>query len=118
MTHGTFSVSATVTLTLNDSVLTSETRFLRLAQFGLKMIAFAMDLIKHAVAVCAIIGGSSATNIIPTVTTPASTAGVSLAGMVGAIVGVETVFAIQAILRTVYKGRKRGVTVKMMIGFQ
>ena len=120
MTNGTFGVSAPVTLTLDNSVLglAPETRFLRLAQFGLKMIAFTMDPIKHAMALREIISGPSATNIIWTVKVRASTAAVSLAGMVGAIVGVETPFAIQAIIRTVYEGRKRGATIKMMIGFQ
>ena len=119
MTDGTFSVSTPVTLTLDNSVLgqASGTSFLRLAQFGLKMIAFTMDSIKHTMTLRAIISGSSATNIIPTVKTLASTATVSLAGMVGAIVGVETSLAIQTIIRTVHEGRKRGATVKMMIGF-
>ena len=99
MTYRTFGISTPVTLTLDDSVLgLSSTRFLLLAQFGFKMMAFAMDPIKHAVTMRAIISGSSATNVVRTVKTSASTAAVSLAGMVGAIVGVETPFTIQTII--------------------
>ena len=120
MTCRTFGVSTPVTLTLEDSVLglASETRFLLLAQFGFKMMAFVMDPIKHAMTMRAIISGSSATNVVRTVKTSASTAAVSLAGMVGAVLGVETPFTIQTIIWTVHEGRKRGAIVKMMIGFQ
>ena len=120
MTHGAFGVSTPVTLTLDKRLLglAPETRFLRLAQFACKMMSFTSSTIKVAVILRTVISGSSATNIIRTVKTPASTAAVPLEGMVGAIIGVETPLALQTIIRTIHEGRKRGATVKMMIGFQ
>ena len=61
------------------------------------MMSFTLGAIKFAVTLRAIISGSSATNIIRTVKPTASTAAVPLAGMAGAIVGVEAPFAIQTI---------------------
>lgn len=96
ITHGTFGIFAPMTLAFDDGVLglALETRFHRLAQFGDKMMLFALDTIK-VVTMRTIIGGSSATNIIWTVKAPTSTTVVILTRMVGSIVSVEALFAIQ-----------------------
>ena len=66
ITHGTFGIFAPMTLAFDDGELglAVETRFHRLAQFGDKMMLFALDTIKVVVTMRTIIGGSSATNII------------------------------------------------------
>ena len=120
MTHGTYGVPALVTLVGNNRVLglRLEADFPRLTLVGDHMMAFTIGTVKLAVTQGAIIRGSATTHIIPTVKAPASKAAVPLAGMIGAIVGVEPPFTLQTIIRTVYKGRKRGATMKMMTGFQ
>ena len=97
ITHGTFGIFAPMTLAFDDGVLglAVETCFHRLAQFGDKMMLFALDTIKVVVTMRTIIGGSSATNIIWTVKAPTSTTVVILTRMVGSIVSVEALFAIQ-----------------------
>ena len=75
MTRGTFGIFAPMMLAIDDGVLglALETHFHCLAQFGDKMISFALDTVKLVVTMRTIIGGSSATDIIQTVKTPANT---------------------------------------------
>ena len=120
ITRGTFGIFAPMTLAFDDGVLglALETRFHHLAQFGDKMMSFALDTIKVVMTMRTIIGGSSATNIIWTVKAPTSTTAVILTWMVGSIVSVEALFAIQTIIRMIHESRKQHTTIKMMAGFE
>lgn len=89
--------------------------FFCLTQFGVKMISFALRAIKVAVTMREVIGWSSAKDVIGAVKTATSTTANPLTGMVFFIVGVETLFAVQTIIRSVHEKRKRGATIKMIL---
>ena len=96
VTHGTFGVPTLVTSFGNDRVLSLalETGFDRLTLLGYIMMAFAIGTVKLAVTQGAIIRGPGTTHIILTVKSATRRAAVSLAGMVGAIIGVEPPFTV------------------------
>ena len=120
LTHGTFGVPALVALVGNNRVLglALETGFDRLTLLGDHMMAFAIGTVKLAVTQGAIIGGPGTTHIILTIKSAARRTSVPLTAMIGLIVGVEPPFTVQTIIRTVYEGRKRRTTIRMIIGFQ
>ena len=119
MTYGTFGVSTPVTLTLNARALglALEAGFHRLTLVGRNMMAFTIGTVKLAVTQCAITRGPGTTHIIPTVKSATRRTTIPLTGMISAVLGVEPPFTVQTIIRTVHEGRKRGATIKMMIGF-
>ena len=78
-------------------------------------MSFALRAIKVAVTMRAVISWSSATDVIRAFKTATSTTAIPLTGMVFFIVGVETLFAVQTIIRSVHEGRKRGATIKMIL---
>ena len=96
VTHGKFGVPALLTSFGNDRVLglALETGFDRLTLLGYNMMAFAIGTVKLAVTQGAIIRGPGTTHIILTVKSATRRAAVSLAGMVGAIIGVEPPFTV------------------------
>ena len=98
--------------------LTLEAGFDRLTLLGDHMMAFTIGTVKLAVTQGVIVGGPGATNIIPTVKAATRRAASPLAGMIGAIIGVEPPFTVHTIIRTVHEGRKGGAAVKMIIGFE
>ena len=119
LTRGAFGVPAPVTLVADDRVLglTFETRFDGLTLGTDFMITFALTAIKLAVTQTAILGGAGAPHIIRTIKASTCRAASSLTSVIGSVVGVEPPFAVQAIIRTVDKGRKGRAAIKMIIGF-
>ena len=120
VTHGTFGVPTPVALVWNARVLglAIETGFHRLTLVGHNMMAFTRGTVKLAVTQCAIIRGPGTTHIIPTVKSATRGTTILLTGMISAINGVERPFTVQTIIRTIHEGRKRGATIKMIVGFQ
>ena len=120
LTRRAFGVPAPVTLITDDCVLglTLETDFDGLTLLADFMITFALMAIKLAVTQTAILSGASATHIIRTIKTSTRRAASSLTSMIGLVVGVEPPFTVQAIIRTIDKGRKRRAAIKMIVGFE
>ena len=120
LTHGTFGVPTPVTSVGNNGVLglALEAGFDRLTLLGDHMMAFAIAAVKLAVTQGAIVGAPGATHIILTVKSTARGTMSPLTGMIDPIVGVEPPFTVHAVIRTVHKGRKGRVAIKMIIGFQ
>ena len=120
MTHRTVGVPTLVTSVGDDHELglTLETGFDRLTLPGDHMMAFTIGTVKLAVTQRAILRGPGTARIILTVKAATRRAASPLAGMVGAIIGVEPPFTVHTIIRTVHEGRKGGAAVKMIIGFE
>ena len=120
LTRWAFGVPAPVTLVADDRVLslTLETGFDGLTLFADFMITFALMAIKLAATQTAILSGAGTPHILRTIKTSTRGAASSLTSMIGPIVGVEPPFTVQAIIRTVDKGRKGHAAIKMIIGFE
>ena len=120
LTRWAFGVPAPVTSVANDRVLglTLETGFDGLTLLADFMITFALITIKLAATQTAILSGAGATHILWTIKTSTRRATSPLTSMIGPIVGVEPPFTVQAIIRTIHKGRKRRATIEMIVGFE